>query len=832
MKSKLITNRASLIAAAAYHSTTFACLFVGATVLSSSAIAGDITWDGDTNTDWNDAANWAGGVLPTGSDNAIINVNAAPNFPLISADLTINPNEIKIGTGSGNTAQVNHTAGSVVVGGWSAIGEFGGTGTYNLANTGATGGTLTGFGTGSGSYSAYRLYVCRNGTGDMAVNTSGTVKVFNDMYVGDSGTGTLKWDSGTLDRSGDGGWLVIGQGGASGNGTFNISGGTINAANDTVVGRTSGSTGNLNQAGGAYTTGGFWVGREGATGTWTVSGASTQLTSTGEVYVGGGSGSTGTLQINAGTVALNNWVNVGRDGGDGTLEMTGGSMTVERALRIGFGTNGFGTLTMSGGAKISAGTVSEFVVIGGNQGDGAATVTDSGTSLSSAGEFYVGNDTGSLGQLTVSGGTVSSGSWFGIGRNGSTGTLTINGTGVVNQGTTDSGSRLELTNFSQPTTATLNLDGGTLMTNGIINGANGTCNVFLNGGLVKPTIDNDSFLQGMTSVTIKGGGAKFDTDGKNIAVGQSMVGISGDGGLMKSGLGRLRLNSANTYSGTTTVTDGTFGGSGSITGPLIMQGGTLEPGASFGSFGAGNTTILAATLSCQIDGTASDLLNVTGVLDLSSSSAILNFSSPLATLPTYVIANYTSLVGTFSTVDNLPSGYTLNYGSTQMTITRPLTPYESWLAANFPGETNPTIIGTEADPDGDNQQNNLEFALGGNPNSGSDNAKIYHLTADSSDAGSDNELLITIAIRNGGDGIGMNPVFTPVEGGQSAATQDGIIYAIQGGEDLSFTGTVSAVSTVATGLPAAPTGYEYRTFSLDGSNGLLGKGFMRVKIMP
>ncbi len=810
------------------------CVLAGAATLSSSIFAADISWDGDTNADWNDAANWAGGALPTGSDNAIINVNAAPNFPIITASLTINPNEIKIGTGSGNTAQVNHIAGSVVAGGWSAVGEFGGTGTYNIADTGATGGTLTGFGTGSGSYSAFRLYVSRSGTGDMAVNTTGTVKVSNDMYVGDGGTGTLKWDAGTLDRSGFGGWFVIGQGGASGVGTFNLSGGTINAANDTIVGRTSGSTGNLNQTGGAYTTGGFWVGREGATGTWTVSGASTQLTSTGEVYVGGGSGSIGTLQINAGTIALNNWVNVGRDGGDGSLEMTGGTMTVERALRIGFGVGGFGTLTMSGGAQISAGTVSEFVVIGGNKGDGAATVTGTGTSLSSAGEFYVGNDEDSIGELTVSGGTVSSNSWFGIGRNGSTGTLTINGTGVVNQGLTDTGSRLELTNFNKPTTATLNLDGGTLTTSGIVNGAGGTCNVFLNGGLIKPTIENYSFLEGMTNVTVKAGGALIDTNTKDIMIEQSMIGLGLDGGLTKSGTGTLFLNGTNTYTGATTVTNGEFSGDGSVSGPLVVQSGAIySPGYIYGPFGAGNTTV-AGSYAYDVDASDSDVLNVTGALNLSAATDSLDFRErgDGATLPSYVIANYTTLSGTFNTVNDLPPGYTLNYGATQMTITRPLTAFETWAQTYFPGETNQAIIGAEADPDGDGDPNNLEFALGGNPNSGSDNAKIYHLNADSSDAGSAQELLITIAVRNGGDGVGANPVFSPAAGGQPAATQDGMTYTIEGGADLTFAGTVSVVDTLAAGLPAAPTGYEYRTFSLDGSNGLPGKGFMRVKIMP
>jgi hypothetical protein len=42
--------------------------------------------------------------------------------------------------------------------------------------------------------------------------------------------------------------------------------------------------------------------------------------------------------------------------------------------------------------------------------------------------------------------------------------------------------------------------------------------------------------------------------------------------------------------------------------------------------------------------------------------------------------------------------------------------YEDWITLNFPGVTDPTIVGIFADPDNDRAQNLLEFALGMNPN--------------------------------------------------------------------------------------------------------------------
>jgi len=55
---------------------------------------------------------------------------------------------------------------------------------------------------------------------------------------------------------------------------------------------------------------------------------------------------------------------------------------------------------------------------------------------------------------------------------------------------------------------------------------------------------------------------------------------------------------------------------------------------------------------------------------------------------------------------------------------------------------------------------------------------------------------------------------------------------VEGSLDLAgFSTTVNVVPTpVTTGLPAAGTGYEYRSFSLVDSNGLTGKGFLRAKV--
>jgi hypothetical protein len=96
---------------------------------------------------------------------------------------------------------------------------------------------------------------------------------------------------------------------------------------------------------------------------------------------------------------------------------------------------------------------------------------------------------------------------------------------------------------------------------------------------------------------------------------------------------------------------------------------------------------------------------------------------------------------------------------------------------------------------------------------------------DSDDGGTDKELLLTIAVRSG------TPAFTGTP--SPAATHDGFTSTVQGSLDFAtFSAPVSVVTTVTTGLPAAPAGYEYRTFRLDGSDGLPSKGFLRVQVSP
>jgi hypothetical protein len=135
------------------------------------------------------------------------------------------------------------------------------------------------------------------------------------------------------------------------------------------------------------------------------------------------------------------------------------------------------------------------------------------------------------------------------------------------------------------------------------------------------------------------------------------------------------------------------------------------------------------------------------------------------------------------------------------------------------------------DAENDGFDNGTEYMLGGHPLNGSNNPKIYPLIADSSaDGDSIAELIVTIAVPQG------TPAFS-AGAPSSSATFQGYVVTVRGSTDLAtFPVTVTPVAPVTNGLPAAPVQggitYEYRSFSLDGSNGTSGKGFLQVTVTP
>lgn len=577
--------------------------------------------------------------------------------------------------------------------------------------------------------------------------------------------------SGTSKFNMTGGWLSIGHTG-DGSLTVKDSGSFSMTPSDFNISDLNNSKGTLNlQDSGtinASTT--YWGKNPGTIATINLSGGT--YTSAGNLFVASSDGSSSTVTQTAGTVAANgDTIQIGRNG-KAVWNQSGGTTNAIGWVLIGRDTMGDGTLNVSGG------------VFNQLQADRPLMVAEFGK-----------------GTLNVkTGGEVNS-----LGANGLIIANEPSGTGVVN------------------------LDGGVLTVRRVREGndnnagVGGSSTFHFNGGILKAgATANMDFMRGLDLARVDAGGAFIDTNGQTVAIGQVLD--DGGGALTKQGAGTLLLNGANGYLGNTTVAAGALGGTGSLSGPLtVPTGSTVAPGVVVGTFTVGNAITIGGTYACDLDGANADKLAAFGPLTIGA-GAVLDFNQIAApTAPVYVIASFTSKTGTFVEQD-VPSGYKVVYNATDISLVQASTPYDTWVSGYFPGETNPAIVGPTADPDSDGSSNVVEFALGGAPNSGSNNPKIYNFVADGSvDADAQKELLMTIAVRSG------TPVFAGTP--SPTATFEGITYTIQGSANLSsFPAGVTPVDPVTTGLPAAPAGYEYRSFSLDGSNGTPSKGFLRVQI--
>ena len=189
---------------------------------------------------------------------------------------------------------------------------------------------------------------------------------------------------------------------------------------------------------------------------------------------------------------------------------------------------------------------------------------------------------------------------------------------------------------------TYNLNGGTLSAYGVANSATNATGVFnFNGGTLRVR-DNNADLVRADTVEIKSGGAIIDTAGNEAWITQ---GMSGAGGLTKTGSGVLRLKGANTYAGTTSANQGLTFIDGSIAGGLtinsggaaagagsvgaleIASGGVLAPGNFTGTMSAASSIWNGGgTYSWQVNnflgnaGSDWDLLNISGNLAIQASS--------------------------------------------------------------------------------------------------------------------------------------------------------------------------------------------------------------------
>lgn len=476
----------------------------------------------------------------------------------------------------------------------------------------------------------------------------------------------------------------------------------------------------------------------------------------------------------------------GGTGATATAAVTSGALSSVTTTAAGTNYTTAPTVTITGAGTLATATatISQLVLTGtGNQIGGAGTLavngimTGSGTyskvgagalNIGTGGSTFTGNPTVESGTVNVTGqgnGTTSglgsvvgtrsiivNGGSLAFGINnvfGPGGTAAANLPGiVVNQGAT-------LTTNNYNVVGPITLNGGTLTDSRT--GAPGGYQAWELKGTVTTGGSSASLitspngwgehLVGTVTFNVADAAAGADLTVATKLLNSSADNASAAAGLTKTGAGTLVLNAANSYTGNTTVSAGTLSGTGSVAGPLTVAAtGTIAPGASAGTFGAG-ATVLAGTYACGIDGANKDTLAVAGNVDLTGSTlAVSVLNAP--TQATYPILTYTgTLTGTFATVTGLPSGYSVAYQAGQVVITNAAgDAYSSWTAAN-----GISGAGSNVDSDNDGIPNGIEFVIGGDPSGpgSNSNALLPVITVDAT--------YMTIVFRRTDESATYNP---------------------------------------------------------------------------
>lgn len=521
-------------------------------------------------------------------------------------------------------------------GGFGANGGDSGPSGLNSAGAGGGGGLLFKGGNGSGNVSGGGG---GGGGGDAGAGTNALGSVGGDGGAGTTGTPGSNGIPGTngTGNAGGGGGNATGSGGAAGPGLGGTGGNGSGGSGGGGVG--GGGTKGTNTVGGA---GGFAGGGGGAAGA--LPGASG-----GPGGFGGGGGGGSGSGVNGGGTGGNGGFGGGGGGsgsGTGGNGGFGGGAGSGSATGVGGGGAALGgSIFIANGASLqisgTSGIASSTIIGGTGANTGAARGQD--IFIMSSGTLHF-NHTNTV---TISG-AIESDNGAGGGST-STGGIIMSGSGTLDL-TGNTGAIL-------PYTGTTAFNGGTTKISSDANLGLSSNTVSFNGGILELAAP----ITIPRSVTLNVGGGTIKTDSINATFSGNISGANG--GLTKIGAGTLNLSGTNSYSGGTTINEGTV---------AVVAPGALNP---------------TGFLNLSASGAAFDISSAGGAVtigDLSGASAsLLHLGAKSLNFGT---SNSTSFLGnidgnggqlikqgsgtiTLSGINSYTGGTTLNAGTLQGTTT-------------------------------------------------------------------------------------------------------------------------------------------------------------------
>lgn len=494
--------------------------------------------------------------------------------------------------------------------------------------------------------------------GTLTVRNSASVTIGNEIYIGNSPTGS----NGTVNVQLGGRYTsnadvrlanfttagIVGVIDLSGSGsTFTISG----ATSKLLAGAASGSTATINVG-----TGATFNASTGAGGGVTLNATATLNVNGGTANLGPLTLAGGHINLNSGTLSYTGGLTVGAAGELGAnvtlsagrnLSITGAtSVPAAQSLSVNGGTFSTSGVTIAGTASVSGGGVltTNFVNVntpgvftlasGGtlNMPFGNVTLAGAGASAVFSGSTFNASVNSLNAQsgttITYEGGAAIYGGFMkgqglhtiGAAAGGLAGNATFTGTTLSNGATLQQSNAATVTNFTGSGTihngAALVWDGGALTSSGVLN-ANSTAALFgfESSGVIN-VASTGSIFSGIGNLTL-GGGSRT-----TVASGGTLTPAAGTNIQLNGGL----LTNNGTINGPLNVNYGSLAkGAGTFGTVNVTDGGRFSPGNSPGTatlasmtFAPGSRYDFELNSALAIAGTGSDLLSISGVLDIAA----------------------------------------------------------------------------------------------------------------------------------------------------------------------------------------------------------------------